>query len=41
MKFKVKTDKKNLEKIKALAEYSPVYNSLVHGVKIDIDVEAM
>ena len=39
MKFKVKTDEQNMEKLKSLAEFSPVYNSLLDGVKVDIQVE--
>ena len=37
--FKVKTDEENLPKLKKLAEFSPVYNSLIHGTKVDITVE--
>lgn len=37
--FKVKTDKDNLEKLKKLAEFSPVYNTLIHGTKVDIQIE--
>ena len=39
VKFKVKTDAKNLETLKSLASFSPVYNSLINGVKVDIQVE--
>ena len=39
MKFKVKTDESNMEKLKSLAEFSPVYNSLVHGVNVSVEVE--
>lgn len=39
VKFKVKTDEENLKKLKKLAEFSPVYNSLIHGTKVDIEVE--
>ncbi len=39
VKFKVKSDEKNTEKLKRLAEYSPVYNTLIHGVNVDIEVE--
>ncbi len=38
-KFKVKTDDKNNEALKSLASFSPVYNSLINGVKVDIQVE--
>ena len=37
--FKVKTDEDNLQKLKKLAEFSPVYNTLIHGTKVDIQVE--
>jgi uncharacterized OsmC-like protein len=39
VKFKVKTDKQNLESLKSLASFSPVYNSLINGVKVDIQIE--
>jgi uncharacterized OsmC-like protein len=39
VKFKVKTDEQNMEKLKSLASFSPVYNSLINGVKVDIQVE--
>ncbi len=37
--FKVKTDEENLSKLKKLAEFSPVYNSLTQGTIVDIQVE--
>ena len=37
--FKVKTDGDNLQKLKNLAEFSPVYNTLIHGTKVDIQIE--
>lgn len=37
--FRVKTDEENLVKLKKLAEFSPVYNTLIHGTKVDIQVE--
>lgn len=37
--FKVKTDEDNLQKLKTLAAFSPVYNTLMHGTKVDIQVE--
>ena len=37
--YKVKTDVDNLSKLKKLAEFSPVYNTLTHGTKVDIQVE--
>jgi uncharacterized OsmC-like protein len=39
VKFMVKTDEQNMERLKSLAAFSPVYNSLIHGVKVDIQVE--
>lgn len=39
VKFMVKTDEQNLERLKSLAAFSPVYNSLINGVKVDIQVE--
>lgn len=39
VRFKVKTDPENLEKLRSLAEFSPVYNTLIHGTKVDISVE--
>lgn len=40
MKFKVKTDPKNLEKLKELAAFSPVYNTITHGAPVSIEIEA-
>jgi len=39
VKFKVKADTENIERLKSLAEYSPVYNSLINGTNVDIQVE--
>ena len=39
VKFKVKTDAKNIEMLKSLASLSPVYNTLINGAKVDIQVE--
>jgi len=39
LKFKVKTDPENLEKLRELASFSPVYNTLIHGAKVNIEVE--
>jgi uncharacterized OsmC-like protein len=36
MKFKVKTDEANLRKLKELAHYSPVFNTLTQGTRIEI-----
>ena len=40
MKFKVKTDSKNLKVLKKLSELSPVYNTLIYGAKVNIDIES-
>ena len=41
MKFKVDTDDENIPRLKELAEFSPVYNTLMQGVRVDIDVQPM
>ncbi len=37
--FKVKADAENTERLKRLAQYSPTFNTLIHGVDVDINVE--
>lgn len=39
LRFKVKTDADNLEKLRSLAAFSPVYNTITNGAKVDIVVE--
>lgn len=39
VKFKVKADTDDMEKLKTLAEYSPTFNTLINGVNVDIQVE--
>ncbi len=39
VKFKVKTDPENVEVLKSLAAFSPVYNTLIEGVNVDIEIE--
>jgi len=39
VKFKVKSDEENLAKFKSLAQFSPVYNTLLHGVNVDLEIE--
>ena len=39
VKFKVKADEKDLARLEQLARYSPVFNSLTQGVRVDIRVE--
>ena len=41
VRFKVKTDEGNLEKLRRLAEFSPVYNTITQGARVDIQVESM
>ena len=38
--FKVKADVKNMERLKRLTLYSPVFNTITQGAKVDIKVEA-
>jgi len=40
VKFKVKTDEENLKKLKKLAQFSPVYNTLTNGANVDVQIEA-
>ncbi len=39
VKFKVKTAEENIETLKSLVSFSPVYNTLINGVKVDIQME--
>ena len=39
VKFKVETDPENLEKLRALAGFSPVYNTLTSGARVQIQIE--
>ncbi len=39
MKFKVKSDTDDMEKLLDLAKYSPVFNTLTNGVDVDIQIE--
>jgi uncharacterized OsmC-like protein len=39
VKFRVKADTDNMERLRRLANYSPVYNTITHGAKVDITVE--
>ena len=38
--YHVKTDSENLAKLKRLCAFSPVYNTLLNGVHVDLQVEA-
>ena len=40
VKFRVKTDPENLKMLKKLSELSPVYNTLIYGAKVKIDIES-
>jgi uncharacterized OsmC-like protein len=37
--FKVKTDEENLEKLEALAKFSPVFDIVSNGTSVDIQIE--
>ncbi|MBE9046560.1 OsmC family protein [Pleurocapsales cyanobacterium LEGE 10410] len=39
IKFKVKTDVENMKKLRRLAEFSPVYNTILNGSRVDISFE--
>ncbi len=39
VRFRIKSDEKNMERFKELAAFSPVYNTLTNGVNVDIQVE--
>ena len=39
VRFKVKSGMDNMERLKSLAQYSPVYNTLTKGVNVDIQVD--
>jgi uncharacterized OsmC-like protein len=39
IKLKVKSNETNMDKLKRLAEFSPVYNSLINGTNVDIQIE--
>jgi len=41
IKFRAKGDPENVAKLRRLAEFSPVYNTLTQGVNVDIEVEPM
>ena len=40
IRFKVKADVDNMERLKRLTAYSPVFNTITRGAKVDIQVEA-
>ena len=39
VKFKVKADEDNLDRLKRLALFSPVFNTITHGAEVDVQVE--
>lgn len=39
VRFKVRTDEKNLDRLKALCRFSPVYDVTAHGTSVDIQME--
>jgi len=39
IKYKVKSEEENTDMLKRPAEYSPVYNTLIHGTNEDIEIE--
>lgn len=39
--FKVKTDEENRKKLRSLANFSPVYNTITNGATVDIDIQPM
>ena len=38
VKFRVKADPKDVDRIRALAEFSPVFNTITRGAKVDVSV---
>jgi uncharacterized OsmC-like protein len=39
VRFKVKADVDNMERLRRLAEYSPVFNTITQGAHVDIQVD--
>ena len=39
--FKVKTDEANRDKLRSLADFSPVYNTIMNGANVDIQIQSM
>ena len=40
-RFRVKADPKNLARIRELAKFSPVFNTISNGARVNLDVELM
>lgn len=38
-RFRVKADPKDVDRIKALAEFSPVFNTITRGARVDVSVD--
>ena len=38
IRFRIKTSPENINKLKELAEFSPVYNTLIHSTNVDIEI---
>jgi uncharacterized OsmC-like protein len=41
VKFRVKSDVKNMDRLKRLTAFSPVFNTITQGAKVDIQVDVM
>lgn len=41
MNYKVKTDPKNLQQLRQLADFSPVFNTVTNGATVDINIQQM
>jgi uncharacterized OsmC-like protein len=39
VKFRVKADPDDMERLRSLIEFSPVMNTIIHGAKVDVEVE--
>ena len=39
IKFKVKSDVNDMDKLKSLVEFSPVYSTIINGANVDIQIE--
>ncbi len=39
VKFKAKADTENMTRLRQLVEYSPVFNTITHAAKVDVQVE--
>ena len=39
VRFRVKADPEDVDRIKALAEFSPVFNTVTRGAKVDVSVD--